>query len=136
MKLWRSGTRVRVCYNILLFNHVPSIQQIYNNEPSCGQHELHYYLFCYMYCVVYTSGVGLGKALASRAAKDFYDFHRTERSYSRSFEKKKKPNDILSIIPVTFFRDQWTSRIIFVTKLFFQIWLGLNKIQFPINPRK
>lgn len=52
--------RVLVCYNILFFNHVTSIHQIYNNKPSCGQHESYYYLFCYMYCVVYTRGVGVG----------------------------------------------------------------------------
>jgi hypothetical protein len=43
----------------------------------------------YIYCFVYTNGVGLGEALTSHVAEDFYDFHRTEQSYSHSFEKKK-----------------------------------------------
>lgn len=123
-----------VCYNILLFNHVPTIEQKYT-IPLCGQHELHYYLFCYMYCVVYTrvGRVRRGTDQSRRRGLLRFSPNRTKLQ-SVVFRRKKKSNDILSIIPVTFFRDHWTPRIIFVTKLFFK--QGLNKIQFTINPRK
>lgn len=66
----------------------------------------------------YMRGVGLGEALTSHAAEDFYDFHRTERSYSHSFEKKN-PDDVYRLFPLHFFTTNEPLRLFLRLNYFF-----------------